>query len=193
MPQGGRAAAKPTPSRIWPPVSATAESRLASVHRVSANGIVVEGLVREFRKGPRAVDGIDLRVEPGEIYGFLGPNGAGKSTMIRLLLGFLHPSAGSASVLGLDIVRQSVEIRARSGYLPGGIALYDTMSGEDLLDYLGDLTGRPSTRPTPATKPSAGMVSTPGRGLVPTSAPSTCAASARPCAGATGRCSATPS
>jgi ABC-2 type transport system ATP-binding protein len=92
----------------------------------------------------RALEDLSIEVREGEIFGFLGPNGAGKSTMIRLLLGFLHPSAGSASVLGLDIVRQSVGIRGRTGYLPGGIALYDTMSGEDLLDYLGDLTGRPS-------------------------------------------------
>ena len=94
----------------------------------------------------RALEDLSIEVRQGEIFGFLGPNGAGKSTTIRLLLGFLHPSAGSASVLGLDIVRESVEIRARTGYLPGGIALYDTMSGEDLLDYLGDLTGRSSDR-----------------------------------------------
>ncbi|HET9345671.1 MAG TPA: ABC transporter ATP-binding protein [Candidatus Limnocylindrales bacterium] len=94
--------------------------------------------------GVRALEDLSIEVRDGEIFGFLGPNGAGKSTAIRLLLGFLHPSAGSASVLGHDIVRESVEIRARTGYLPGGIALYDTMSGEDLLDYLGDLTGRPS-------------------------------------------------
>ena len=94
----------------------------------------------------RALEDLSIEVRDGEIFGFLGPNGAGKSTTIRLLLGFLHPSAGAASVLGLDVVRQSVEIRRRTGYLPGGIALYDTMSGEDLLEYLGDLTGRPSTR-----------------------------------------------
>jgi ABC-2 type transport system ATP-binding protein len=94
----------------------------------------------------RALEDLSIEVREGEIFGFLGPNGAGKSTTIRLLLGYLHPSGGSASVLGLDVVRDSVEIRRRSGYLPGGIALYDTMSGEDLLDYLGDLTGRPPAR-----------------------------------------------
>ena len=78
----------------------------------------------------RALEDLSIEVREGEIFGFLGPNGAGKSTTIRLLLGFLHPSAGAASVLGLDIVRESVEIRRRTGYLPGGIALYDTMSGE---------------------------------------------------------------
>jgi ABC-2 type transport system ATP-binding protein len=82
----------------------------------------------------------------GEIFGFLGPNGAGKSTTIRL--GFLHPSAGRAEVLGLDSRRDSVRIRGRVGYLPGGIALYDGMTGLDLLDYLGQLYGRkPIRRP----------------------------------------------
>jgi ABC-2 type transport system ATP-binding protein len=94
----------------------------------------------------RALEDLSIEVQEGEIFGFLGPNGAGKSTTIRLLLGFLHPSRGSGSVMGLDITRDSVEIRRRTGYLPGGIALYDTMSGVDLLDYLGKLTGRPPAR-----------------------------------------------
>ena len=94
----------------------------------------------------RALEDLSITVARGEIFGFLGPNGAGKSTTIRLLLGFLHPTAGSGEVLGLDIVRDSVAIRSRVGYLPGGIALYDSLSGVRLLDYLGDLTGRPSTR-----------------------------------------------
>src|SRR4029079_4340194 len=94
----------------------------------------------------RALEALDIAVREGEVFGFLGPNGAGKSTTIRLLLGYLHPSAGSGQVLGLDIVRDSVAIRGRVGYLPGGIALYDSLSGERLLDYLGDLTGRPPVR-----------------------------------------------
>jgi ABC-2 type transport system ATP-binding protein len=94
----------------------------------------------------RALEDLTIEVHEGEIFGFLGPNGAGKSTTIRLLLGFLHPTAGSGTVFGLDTVRNSVEIRRRTGYLPGGIALYDTLTGERLLEYLGDLTGRPSVR-----------------------------------------------
>ena len=62
------------------------------------NGIEVEGLVREFKGGVRAVNGVDLRVEPGEIYGFLGPNGAGKSTTVLMLTTLLPPTAGSAHV-----------------------------------------------------------------------------------------------
>jgi ABC-2 type transport system ATP-binding protein len=63
-------------------------------------GIEVENLVREFRKGPRAVDGISLRVEPGEVYGFLGPNGAGKSTTVLMLTTLLPPTSGTARVAG---------------------------------------------------------------------------------------------
>jgi ABC-2 type transport system ATP-binding protein len=94
----------------------------------------------------RALEDLSIAVHEGEIFGFLGPNGAGKSTTIRLLLGYLFPTAGSAAVFGLDVVRDSVEIRRRVGYLPGGIALYDSLTGERLLDYLGELTGRPPGR-----------------------------------------------
>ena len=94
----------------------------------------------------RALESLDIAVREGEVFGFLGPNGAGKSTTIRLLLGFLHPTAGSGRVLGLDMVHDSVAIRRRLGYLPGGIALYDTLTGEQLLDYLGALNGRPASR-----------------------------------------------
>jgi ABC-2 type transport system ATP-binding protein len=75
------------------------------------NGIEVEGLVREFKNGPRAVDGIDLVVEPGEIYGFLGPNGAGKSTTVHMLTTLLPPTAGSARVAGLDVATQGPQVR----------------------------------------------------------------------------------
>jgi ABC-2 type transport system ATP-binding protein len=94
----------------------------------------------------RALTDLTLEVVPGEIFGFLGPNGAGKSTTIRTLLGFLHPTAGHASVLGLDVEHESVEIRRLTGYLPGGIALYGSLSGADALEYLADLQGLPATR-----------------------------------------------
>ncbi len=90
----------------------------------------------------RALTDLTLEVNPGEIFGFLGPNGAGKSTMIRTLLGFLHPTRGEATVLGMDVETESVEIRRLTGYLPGGIALYDTMTGEQVLDFLVDMQGR---------------------------------------------------
>jgi ABC-2 type transport system ATP-binding protein len=99
---------------------------------------------RRRREVVRALQDLSIDVREGEIFGFLGPNGAGKTTTIRLLLGFLHPSAGSAKVLGHDIVRESLAIRARTGYLPGGIALYDTLTGEELLNYLSRLYRRPT-------------------------------------------------
>jgi ABC-2 type transport system ATP-binding protein len=90
----------------------------------------------------QALTDLTLDVRQGEIFGFLGPNGSGKSTMIRTLLGFLHATRGRATVLGLDAETQSVEIRRRIGYLPGGIALYDSLTGEQALDYLAELQGR---------------------------------------------------
>src|SRR6188768_4130987 len=87
----------------------------------------------------RALHQLTVSVEEGEIFGFLGPNGAGKTTTIRMLLGLLHPTSGTARVLGHDIASGSIAIRAATGYLPGGIALYDTLTGEQMLDYLGRL------------------------------------------------------
>jgi ABC-2 type transport system ATP-binding protein len=89
----------------------------------------------------RALNDVSLEVSRGEIFGFLGPNGAGKSTFIRTLLGFLHATRGTATVLGHDIATGSVEIRRSTGYLPGGIALYDSLTGEQVLDYLVDMQG----------------------------------------------------
>jgi ABC-2 type transport system ATP-binding protein len=116
--------------------------------------IVTESLSKTYmghgaplRRGAavRALHDLSIEVYEAEIFGFLGPNGAGKSTAIRLLLGYLHPTAGSARVLGYDIVMESEQIRARIGYLPGGIAFYDGMSGSEQLAYLSRLDGRPAT------------------------------------------------
>ena len=92
----------------------------------------------------RALHDLSIEVQEAEIFGFLGPNGAGKSTTIRLLLGYLHPTSGRGEVLGRDVTTDSEEIRRRTGYLPGGIALYDTMSGADQLEYLAALDGQAS-------------------------------------------------
>jgi ABC-2 type transport system ATP-binding protein len=96
--------------------------------------------------GVEALRNLTLDVHEGEIFGFLGPNGAGKTTAIRLLLGFIHPTAGDARVLGHDIRHESLAIRSGSGYLPGGIALYDTLTGEQVLEYLAGLYGRGAPR-----------------------------------------------
>jgi len=94
----------------------------------------------------RALDDLTIQVQEGEIFGFLGPNGAGKSTAIRLLLGFLRPTHGTATVMGLDIARDSVGIRACVGYLPGGVSFWDGLTGVRLLDELAAMSGRPPVR-----------------------------------------------
>ena len=109
-------------------------------------GVISTRALTKHYGAVRALTDLTLEVREGEIFGFLGPNGAGKSTMIRTLLGFLHATAGGATVLGLDIALDSVEIRRRTGYLPGGIAFYDSLSGEEVLDYLVDMQGREPRR-----------------------------------------------
>ena len=92
--------------------------------------------------GPiRGVEGLNLEVRQGEIFGFLGPNGAGKTTTIRTLMDFIRPTSGSASVLGLDTRQHSHEIRKRVDYLPGDMVLYENMTGRELLSYLANLRG----------------------------------------------------
>jgi ABC-2 type transport system ATP-binding protein len=107
------------------------------------NSIVVEGLVREFKKGPRAVDGIDLRVEPGEIYGFLGPNGAGKSTTVLMLTTLLPPTAGTARVAGFDVVKEGPKVRGSIGAALQEAALDQLLTGRDHLRLQTMLQGLP--------------------------------------------------
>ena len=89
----------------------------------------------------RGLDGLDLEVRPGEVYGFLGPNGAGKTTTIRLLLDLIHPTSGSASVLGADPRTGGAPLRARLGYLPGDFVVDGGQSARELLRHLGYLRG----------------------------------------------------
>jgi ABC-2 type transport system ATP-binding protein len=109
----------------------------------SQPAIEVEQLVREFRKGPRAVDGIDLAVSPGEIYGFLGPNGAGKSTTVLMLTTLLPPTSGRASVGGFDIVRQGAQVRASIGAALQEAALDAILTGREHLMLQATLQGMP--------------------------------------------------
>ncbi|MGE5282132.1 MAG: ATP-binding cassette domain-containing protein [Chloroflexota bacterium] len=97
----------------------------------NGSGIEVEALVREFKNGPRAVDGIDLRVREGEIYGFLGPNGAGKSTTVLMLTTLLPPTAGTARVAGFDIVHEGPRVRASIGAALQEAALDPLLSGNE--------------------------------------------------------------
>jgi ABC-2 type transport system ATP-binding protein len=107
------------------------------------HGIVASGLVREFKKGPRAVDGIDLVVHPGEIYGFLGPNGAGKSTTVHMLTTLLPPTAGTATVAGYDIIREGPQVRAAIGAALQEAALDPLLTGREHLRLQTTLQGIP--------------------------------------------------
>ena len=93
-----------------------------------------------------AIEDISLTVEEGEVFGFLGPNGAGKTTTIRTLMGFLHPTAGSARVFGLDSQRDSVAIRRRVGNLPGDFTFDDAMTGRQIVRYFARLRGEPDVK-----------------------------------------------
>jgi ABC-2 type transport system ATP-binding protein len=110
---------------------------------MSHNGIEVEGLVREFKGSVRAVDGIDLRVEPGEIHGFLGPNGAGKSTTVLMLTTLLPPTAGTARVASHDIVREGSQVRQAIGAALQEAALDPLLTGRDHMRLQTALQGVP--------------------------------------------------
>ncbi len=91
----------------------------------------------------RALDRANLEVTAGEIFGFLGPNGAGKTTTIRILFDLIRPSSGQALVLGLDCQTQGVEARARMGYLPGELKLYESLTGRQVIDLFASLRRAP--------------------------------------------------
>src|ERR671927_1160171 len=103
--------------------------------------IEAERLVREFKKGPRAVDGIDLAVSPGEIYGFLGPNGAGKSTTVLMLATLLPPTEGRASVAGHDVVKEGADVRQAIGAALQEAALDPFLTGREHMRLQAGLHG----------------------------------------------------
>jgi beta-exotoxin I transport system ATP-binding protein len=105
-----------------------------------ADVIRIQGLSKFYGRR-RGLDGLDLEVQAGEVYGFLGPNGAGKTTTIRLLLDLIHPTSGSASVLGEDPRVGGAALRARLGYLPGDFNVDGGQSGRELLRHLAYLRG----------------------------------------------------
>src|SRR5205809_4739641 len=107
------------------------------------SAIEAQGLVRVFKKGPRAVDGIDLSIAPGEIYGFLGPNGAGKSTTVHILTTLLPPTAGTARVAGFDVVKEGPKVRSAIGAALQEAALDPLLTGREHLRLQTALHGIP--------------------------------------------------
>ncbi len=105
-----------------------------------AAAISISGLVKTFGR-VRALDGLDLGVETGEVHGFLGPNGAGKSTTLRVLLGLLRADAGTVRLLDGDPWRDSAELHRRLAYVPGDVTLWPNLSGGEVIDLLGRLRG----------------------------------------------------
>src|SRR5947208_4622361 len=110
---------------------------------MEGHAIEAEGLVRVFKKGPRAVDGIDLAVASGEIYGFLGPNGAGKSTTVHVLTTLLPPTEGTARVAGYDVVREGPQVRAAIGAALQEAALDPLLTGREHLRLQASLQAMP--------------------------------------------------
>lgn len=108
----------------------------AAAHHV----IEARSLVKDFGK-TRALDGLELTVAAGEVHGFLGPNGAGKSTTLRILLGLIRPSAGTARVFGLDPWSDPVKVHRDIAYVPGDVSLWPNLSGGEVIDLLTGLRG----------------------------------------------------
>jgi ABC-2 type transport system ATP-binding protein len=113
----------------------------------STDVIDVEHLSKSYGRR-RGVDDLTFSVREGEIFGYLGPNGAGKTTTIRTLLDFIRPTSGRARVLGLDSRNDSIEIHRRIGYLPGEFGLYERLTGQEYLTFLGSLRGGVDERST---------------------------------------------
>lgn len=104
--------------------------------------VVTENLTKNYGSY-QALDSLNLSIAPGEIFGLLGPNGSGKSTAIRLLLGFLKPTSGRATIAGHDCWHHSVAARRNISYLPGELRLYENMTGRQLIAFLSQLRGQP--------------------------------------------------
>jgi ABC-2 type transport system ATP-binding protein len=108
--------------------------------RIVTSAIAIAALVKDFGS-TRALDGLDLDVEPGEVHGFLGPNGAGKTTTLRVLLGLLRKDAGEVALLGGDPWRDVAALHRRLAYVPGEVNLWPNLTGGEVIDLLGALRG----------------------------------------------------
>ncbi len=107
----------------------------------TASAIQTSGLTKQYQRGKAALDGLNLTVQTGEIFGYLGPNGAGKTTTIRLLLDIIRPNSGSARLLGLDAHTDSIAVHKRIGFLPGELNLWNGRTGRQVIDYLARIRG----------------------------------------------------
>ena len=112
---------------------------------MAASSVIdIKGLSKTYGSGGKAtvaLDKLTLQVQPGEIFGYLGPNGAGKTTTIRVLLDLIRPSGGRASIFGMDVREQSVEIHRRIGFLPGELSLWQGRSGAQIIHYIASVRG----------------------------------------------------
>jgi ABC-type glutathione transport system ATPase component len=131
-------ATTPRPRACW---SATTPSRWGSSRPVGDDAAIrAEGLTKNYGNG-RGLLALDLEVRRAEVLGFLSPNGAGKSTAMRVLLDLTRPTAGAATLLGIDSRAGALEMRRRVGSLPGDFALYPKLTGGAVLDHLAALRG----------------------------------------------------
>ncbi len=113
--------------------------------KMDANSQIVETIALTKLYGRlRALDGCSLSIARGEVFGLLGPNGSGKTTLLRLLMGFLRPTSGTATIGGRDCYRNSVAVHADVSYLPGDVRLFRGMKGRDVLAFLAELRGQPA-------------------------------------------------
>ncbi|GGF81009.1 ABC transporter ATP-binding protein [Paenibacillus albidus] len=103
--------------------------------------IKVHSLTKIYSNG-KGIREVNFNVKEGEVFGFLGPNGAGKTTTLRHLMGFVNPSSGKATINGLDCRRDAAQIQQKLGYVPGEIAFYDNMTGNQFLKFIDELRGR---------------------------------------------------
>jgi ABC-2 type transport system ATP-binding protein len=110
------------------------------LHEMGAAAIRTSRLTKDYGAG-RGLFELDLQVSGQEVFGYLGPNGSGKTTTIRLLMGMIRPTGGSAHIFGLDCVRDSVEVKRKVGYLPGDVPQFGSLTGDEIVTYLGGMRG----------------------------------------------------
>ncbi|MGQ9706580.1 MAG: ATP-binding cassette domain-containing protein [bacterium] len=111
-----------------------------NIYKESRPVVSAKGIVKDF-DGLRAVDGVDLTISSGEIYGFLGPNGAGKTTTVRIIIGLLTPTYGKIDILGYDVLKNSTNVKNHIGYMPQNFSLYKDMTVIENLKFYGGLYG----------------------------------------------------